>query len=100
MKTIEMREATQPLADYAMRIDDETVVIMKNGKPFAVLSSAHGMDAESIALANNPKFVSIIKKSRVRHATEGGISLTEVRRQLGLASRQKSNKKSTVKIKT
>jgi hypothetical protein len=84
MKTLELTKATKSLSDYARQVDREAVLVLKNGKPLAVLSSAKGMDAESIALANNPKFVRIIERARVRHEAEGGISIDEVRRRLGL----------------
>ncbi|MGD0387618.1 MAG: hypothetical protein ABSC42_01575 [Tepidisphaeraceae bacterium] len=84
MKTIELAKATKPLADYAKSIDRGAVLVLRNGKPLAVLSSAKGMDAESIALANNPRFVSIIEKSRARYKAEGGIRIEVVRRQLGI----------------
>lgn len=84
MKTVEMSKATKPLADYARYVDRETLVVVKNGRPVAVLSSAEGMDAESIALAHNPKFAAIIKRSRARHEAEGGTSIEEVRRRLGI----------------
>jgi len=97
MKTIDIQKAVKSLADYAQRIDREEVLVVKNGKPLAVLSSARGMDKESIALANNPKFVAIINRARARHSAEGGIPLQEVYRRLGLKqsgkkpSRQKRN---------
>jgi hypothetical protein len=86
MKTIEIKNAKRPLAEYANSVGD-AVLVVKNGKPLAVLSSARGMDAESIALANSPKFAAIIERSRARHAKEGGISIQEVRRRLGLKPR-------------
>jgi len=85
MKTIEISDATKSLADYAGRVKQDPVLVTRKGKPVAVLSSAEGMDAESIALANNPKFVAIIERSRARHKTEGGLTNHEVRRRLGLA---------------
>jgi hypothetical protein len=57
-------------------------------------SAANGMDAESMALANNPRFVSIIEKSRARYIAEGGIPIEEVRRQLGLPAKKKRRKTS------
>jgi prevent-host-death family protein len=93
MKTIEISQANKPLSDYAKQVAREAVVIVKNGKPLAVLSSAKGMDAESIALANNPKFVSIIERSRARHEAKGGLSAEEVRRQLGLAPAKKRRRR-------
>lgn len=84
MKTIEISRATGALGDYAKTIHKEPVLVVRKGKPLAVLSSAKGMDAESIALANNPKFAAIIHRSRARHDTEGGVSIEEVRRRLGI----------------
>ena len=82
MKTIELKNAKKPLAEYARAVNRQAVLVVNNGKPVAVLSSAKGMDAESIALANSPRFAAIIERSRARHAAEGGISAEEVRRRL------------------
>ena len=57
-------------------------MVMKNPNPLAVLSSARGMDKESLALANNRKFAQLIKRSRARHAAEGGIPLARVYKKL------------------
>jgi prevent-host-death family protein len=84
MKTVEMAKATRSLSEYAREVGDEAVVVVRNGKPVAVLSSAKGMDAESIASANNPQFAKIIQQSRRRQAREGGIDIAEIRRSFGL----------------
>ncbi len=84
MKTVDLRKATDPLAAYAQTVGDEGLVVVKNGKPVAVLTSARGMDKESIALANNPKFARIIKRSRARHAAEGGVTLAQVYKRLAI----------------
>ncbi len=60
------------------------------GKPIALLSSTIGMDSESIALANSPKFANIINRSRARHSAEGGIPLAEVYRRYGLKPRSRN----------
>ena len=86
MKTLEISKATKPLSDYARGVAEGSLLVVQNGKPLAVLSSAEGMDAESISLANNPKFVRIIQRARRRHEKGGGISIEEVRRRLGLTS--------------
>lgn len=93
MKTIEIRKATKPLSDYVRRLKGGPLLLVKNGKPLAVLSSAEGMDDESISLANNPKFVRIIKGSRARQASEGGISTHELRRRLDLAPERATRKR-------
>ena len=56
--------------------------------------SVKGMDAESIALANNPKFVSIIEKSRAKYEAEGGMGLEDVRRKLGIPGKTRKRKAS------
>src|ERR1051325_1238374 len=90
MKTIEIAKATKPLSDYAQRVGKEAVLVVKNGKPIALLSSTMGMDSESIALANSPKFAAIIKRSRARHSAEGGIPLAEVYRRYGIKPRSRN----------
>ena len=92
MKTLEINKATKPLSDYARAIGDDPLLVVSNGKPLAVLSSVEGMDAESISLANNPKFVRIIQHARARHEAEGGVSADKLRRQLGLAPRGSQRK--------
>ena len=84
MKTVDVKKANRPLATYAETVDDEVLVVVKNGKPVAVLSSARGMDKESIALANNPKFAQMMKRSRARHIAEGGIPLADMYKRLGI----------------
>jgi|SRR5882724_11684867 len=89
MKTVDLAKATRPLATYAQHVSKEGLVVVKNGKPVAVLTSARGMDSESIALANNPKFAQIIKGSRARQVAEGGIPLAQVYKRLGIKPLQK-----------
>ena len=90
MKTIDIAKATKPLSDYAQRVRKEAVLVVKNGKPIALLSSAIGMDNESFALANSPKFANIINRSRARQRAEGGISLAEVYQRYGIKPRTRS----------
>jgi PHD/YefM family antitoxin component YafN of YafNO toxin-antitoxin module len=84
MKTIEVNEATAPLAEYAQHVDEEPLILTIAGKPVAVLLSAESIDLESLSLSANPEFVRIIEESRARHRREGGISSEDMRRQLGL----------------
>jgi PHD/YefM family antitoxin component YafN of YafNO toxin-antitoxin module len=93
MKTLDLTKATKALAAYTQDIDKEPLVVVKNGKPVAVLSSARGMDKESLALANNPRFAQLIKRSRARHAAEGGIPLAQVYKRLGIKPPQKRPKR-------
>lgn len=85
MKKIEINKATLSLAEYARQVAEEPIVVLRSGKPIAVLSSAKGMDLESISLSHNPKFAAIIRESRESLAAHGGISIDEVRRRLGIS---------------
>jgi hypothetical protein len=85
MKTLELAEATASLADYAKELDQEPIILLSGGKPFAALLAIDDADWETISLSNNPKFQAIIERSRERMREEGGISPDEMRRRLGLA---------------
>jgi antitoxin (DNA-binding transcriptional repressor) of toxin-antitoxin stability system len=84
MKTLEMDQATEPLAEYARRVKKAPVLLTVHGKPVAALVAVANADAETIALSMNDRFLSLIERSRVRHKTEGGLSAAEMRKRLGL----------------
>jgi len=83
MKTLEIDQATAPLADYAREAGKNPVILTQHGKPVAALISLEGVDAETLSLASNDDFITLIGRSRLRHKTEGGISSEEMRRRLG-----------------
>ena len=84
MKTLELTEATASLADYAKGLDQEPLILLTDGRPFAALLTIDDADWETVSLSNNPKFQAIIARSRQRLREEGGISGDEMRRRLGL----------------
>jgi hypothetical protein len=84
MKTMELAEATAPLAQYARDIQNEPLLLLVNGKPVAALLGIDGADLETLSLSFNPQFLEIIERSRARHESEGGISGDELRKRLGL----------------
>lgn len=79
-----MTEATGSLAEYARHVEDEPVVVTVSGRPVAALVAVSNVDAETISLSTNPKFLAILERSRARERREGGISSKEMRRRLGL----------------
>ena len=83
MKTIEATEATAPLKEYAKDVGKEPLILTVDGKPVAALVPIENADLESVTLSTNPRFLSLIERSRVRHKLEGGISSAEIRRRLG-----------------
>jgi antitoxin (DNA-binding transcriptional repressor) of toxin-antitoxin stability system len=83
MKTLELQQATAPLAEYARDAKKEPIILTVDGKPVAAVVSLENVDIETTTLSSNPKFMSLIERSRTRYKKEGGKSSTEVRRKLG-----------------
>ena len=82
MKIIERSEASQSLAEYSSTVDREPVVVTVNGKPVAALVAIENADLETVSLSTNPKFITLIERSRTRQKAEGGISSEEMRHRL------------------
>jgi prevent-host-death family protein len=85
MKTIDIHEATEPLADYAKIVTTEPIIITSHGKPLMALVDVEEVDFETISLSTNPAFIDLIQHARTRHEQEGGISSEEMRRRLNLS---------------
>ena len=82
MKTVEIADATSPLADYVPVVRTEPLVITDHGTPTAVMLPVDHADLESIALSTNPAFMALIERSRSRARQEGEISAEEMRRRV------------------
>jgi len=81
MKTVEAAKA-KSLADYTKEVKKEPVVVTSEGKPVAVLVGIKNADMETVSLSNNPRFLSLIERSRAQQKVKGGISTEEMRRRL------------------
>lgn len=84
MKTLDIKQATAPLAHYARESKDEPVIVTVDGKPVAALVSLENADWETVRLSTHPQFLALIERSRVRQKAEGSVSSAEMRRRLGL----------------
>jgi antitoxin (DNA-binding transcriptional repressor) of toxin-antitoxin stability system len=82
MKTIELVQATAPLAEYAQEVSKELIIITVGGKPVAALLPIENADLETVTLSTHPQFLALIERSRARQKAEGGISSAEMRRRL------------------
>jgi prevent-host-death family protein len=82
MRTVEIDQATAPLAEYAEDLKREPVILTRRGTPVAALLSLEDVDLESLRVSLSPVFWEIIEQSRARMAKEGGISGDEMRRRL------------------
>ncbi len=83
MKTLEVAQATAPLADYARDVKTEPLILTMNGTPVAALIPLENADVETVTLSTHPRFLALIERSRARQQTEGGFSSEEMRRRLG-----------------
>jgi antitoxin (DNA-binding transcriptional repressor) of toxin-antitoxin stability system len=84
MRTVEVDQATASLAEYARNLEDEPVILTRNGNPIAALTSLENVDWETISLSTNPKFIALIERIRAQQTAEGGYSSEEVRTMFGL----------------
>ena len=82
MKTVEINNASSPLAEYVKQAQIEPLVVTEHGAPTAVILSLSNTDIETIALSTNSDFIALIERSRVRAQTDGGISAEEMRRRV------------------
>jgi antitoxin (DNA-binding transcriptional repressor) of toxin-antitoxin stability system len=82
MKTVEIAEATHPLADYILEAQAEPLVVTDQGIPAALILPLANVDLESIALSTNPDFIALIERARARAREEGTISAAEMRRRV------------------
>ena len=89
IRTIDISEATQPLAEYAQHADTGPLVVTANGKPIAVILPIENADTETITLSENLHFLAIIERSRERQQREGGLTSEQVRERLGLSNGKK-----------
>jgi prevent-host-death family protein len=80
MKTVELGDATSPLADYIAGVRSEPLVITEHGSPTAVILPLDNTNLETVALSTNPDFIALIERSRCRDA--GGLSAAEIRRRV------------------
>jgi PHD/YefM family antitoxin component YafN of YafNO toxin-antitoxin module len=64
MKTINLSDATAPLAEYVKQMEGEPITIMHKGVALAVLAPAGNDDYESVQMSTNPEFIALLEKSR------------------------------------
>ena len=79
MKTIELSQATRPLAEYAGDLDTEGIVLTAEDEPVAALVSLKGLDRESVALSTSPAFLEVIAGARREIRRGETVSLDEMK---------------------
>lgn len=83
MKTIEMADATAPLAEYARRNRRETLVLTRRGRAYAALMPiSTPTDLENLRVSSSLGFRALVARSRQETPPGTGVSTEEVRRTL------------------
>ena len=84
MRRIDIHQATGALADYAATVDRGPIVVTRSGRAVAVVVAVDDADLESMALAEDPRFQALIERSMRHYHEQGGLTLAEVERELGI----------------
>ena len=82
MKTLELKNASKPLIEYATNLGDEGIVLTSKKKPVAALVSVKGADAESLALGMNARFMKLIRRARAEITRGKVVSLDRVKQDI------------------
>jgi antitoxin (DNA-binding transcriptional repressor) of toxin-antitoxin stability system len=86
MKKLSLAQASRPLADYAMELRDDILVVTKGRRAVAALVPLANVDRESLALSAHPEFLEIVEKSRAEIAAGRILSLAAMRKRVLPAS--------------
>ena len=90
MKTIQLSNASRPLAEYARELKGDILVIKDAKLPVAAIVSLKAVDRESLALSAHPEFLDLIAHSRAQFAAGQTLTLDEMKR--AVLPRRKANK--------
>ena len=82
LKTLDIAEATHPLAEYARQVESGPLVITIRGKPIAIVAALEDVDLETLAVSSNPQFQALIAHSRQQQQEQGGFSSEHMRQML------------------
>ena len=83
MKTIDVAEATAPLAHYARANRRQTLVVTRRGRPIAALMPiSTPEDAEAFNVRTSPVSQALITESRRANPAGTGLTTEQVRRAL------------------
>jgi hypothetical protein len=84
MKTIELSEATAPLASYVEQAAEDPLLITVDGRLKAAIMVVDDEDEETVGLSTNRRFLEMLEESRKGYRDHGGIPSDEIRRRYGI----------------
>ncbi len=80
MRTIQLSNASRPLAEYARELNGDILILKDARRPVAAVVPLKGIDEESLALSTNPEFLALIERSRAQFAARETLSLAEMKK--------------------
>lgn len=89
MKTITIEELSSRIGELVQSVPGESVLLTKDGKPFALVRDASQYDEEDLGYINDPKFWKMISE-RMKQPT---ISLDEAFKRLEERERREGLRK-------
>jgi hypothetical protein len=84
MKLVELEKSKLTVDELTKLAKRGPVILTRKGEPLAAVKDLSHSDWEAISLANNPRFQTLIEESRRSFQEEGGITLNDLRQELGL----------------
>jgi len=88
MNKVAVERTELTAAELAELAKEGPVILTHRGRPLAAVKDLSGSDWESIALANDPRFVALIEESRRSYCDHGEISLEALCQKLGLTPKR------------
>ncbi|HXE51880.1 MAG TPA: hypothetical protein VN541_02650 [Tepidisphaeraceae bacterium] len=82
MKTMEVPAGPRQLREAMRMGEEETLVLTRRGRPVAALVPMKGVDAETLSLSTNAKFLRILRKSFAQLDSGKTVSLAEMKRRM------------------
>ena len=84
MKVIPSEGTTMTVPELVELAEGGTVILTRAGQPLVSVRDVTSSDWEAISLAGNPQFTALIQESRRSYQDRGGISMANLRQELGL----------------
>ncbi len=84
MKVVPLEGTTLTVPELVEMAQGEPYLLTRGGQPLAAIQDVSGSDWESVSLAHNPRFTALIEESRRSYRDKGGVSMADLRRELGL----------------
>jgi len=84
MKVVPLEGTTMTVLELVQLVEGGAVILTRDGQPLVSVRDVTGSDWESTSLAHNPQFTALIQESRRSYRDSGGISMADLRQELGL----------------